>query len=100
MPNRLRAPALVNRAHSWWEPRLSRFGNQRSANDWSLKKSRRFGLLAFSAMVRFLGAERSRALSVPMQTNTEIGYNSKIEGDVIVTRRDAALNWFRKVPKG
>jgi len=31
-----------------------------------------------------------------MQTNTEIGYNSKIEGDVIVTRRDAALNWFRK----
>src|SRR5688500_393897 len=27
---------------------------------------------------------------------TEIGYNSKIEGDVIVTRLDAALNWFRK----
>ena len=47
-------------------------------------------------MVRFFGVERSRALAVPMQTNTEIGYNSKIEGDVIVTRRDAALNWFRK----
>src|SRR6185436_13060175 len=31
-----------------------------------------------------------------MQTNTEIGYNSKIEGDVIVTRADAVLNWFRK----
>lgn len=31
-----------------------------------------------------------------MQSNTEIGYNSKIEGDVIVTRVDAALNWFRK----
>ena len=31
-----------------------------------------------------------------MQTATEIGYNSKIEGDVIVTRVDAALNWFRK----
>jgi NADH-quinone oxidoreductase subunit B len=34
-----------------------------------------------------------------MQTTpatTEIGYNSKIEGDVIVTRADAALNWFRK----
>jgi NADH-quinone oxidoreductase subunit B len=30
-----------------------------------------------------------------MQTNTEIGYNSKVEGDVIVTRLDAALNWFR-----
>ena len=31
-----------------------------------------------------------------MRTNTEIGYNTKIEGDVIVTRVDAALNWFRK----
>lgn len=31
-----------------------------------------------------------------MQTNTEFGYDSKIEGDVIVTRLDAALNWFRK----
>ena len=31
-----------------------------------------------------------------MQTGTEIGYDSKIEGDVIVTRVDAALNWFRK----
>ena len=31
-----------------------------------------------------------------MQAQTEYGYNSKIEGDVIVTRVDAALNWFRK----
>jgi NADH-quinone oxidoreductase subunit B len=31
-----------------------------------------------------------------MQTHSEIGYDSKIEGDVIVTRVDAALNWFRK----
>ena len=31
-----------------------------------------------------------------MRTETEVGYNSKIEGDVIVTRVDAALNWFRK----
>ena len=31
-----------------------------------------------------------------MKTNTEIGYNSKVEGDVIVTRVDAALGWFRK----
>ena len=46
-------------------------------------------------MVTLLGVERSRAPSVPMQTNTEIGYNSKVEGDVIVTRLDAALNWFR-----
>lgn len=31
-----------------------------------------------------------------MQTGTDIGYDSKIEGDVVVTRLDAALNWFRK----
>ena len=29
-------------------------------------------------------------------STTEFGYNSKIEGDVVVTRVDAALNWFRK----
>jgi NADH-quinone oxidoreductase subunit B len=27
--------------------------------------------------------------------STEIGYNSKIEGEVIHTRLDAAVNWFR-----
>src|SRR5438045_8610022 len=26
----------------------------------------------------------------------EVGYNSKIEGEVIVTKADAVLNWFRK----
>jgi NADH-quinone oxidoreductase subunit B len=31
-----------------------------------------------------------------MQTGTVIGYDSKIEGDVVVTKVDAALNWFRK----
>ena len=31
-----------------------------------------------------------------MPTNTEFGYNSKIEGDVVVTRVDAAINWCRK----
>ena len=31
-----------------------------------------------------------------MPTTAEIGYNSKIEGEVIVTRLDAAVNWFRK----
>ena len=30
-----------------------------------------------------------------MQTQSEIGYDSKIEGDVVVTTVDAALNWFR-----
>ncbi len=28
--------------------------------------------------------------------STEIGYNSKIEGEVVHTQVDAALNWFRK----
>ncbi len=31
-----------------------------------------------------------------MQQVQEIGYNSKIEGEVIVTQVDAALNWFRQ----
>ena len=31
-----------------------------------------------------------------MPTNTEFDYNSKIEGDVVVTRVDAAINWCRK----
>jgi NADH-quinone oxidoreductase subunit B len=31
-----------------------------------------------------------------MQNSSEFGYNSKIEGDVVITRRDAAVNWFRK----
>jgi NADH-quinone oxidoreductase subunit B len=29
-------------------------------------------------------------------TTTELGYNSKVEGDVIHTRLDTAINWFRK----
>ncbi len=31
-----------------------------------------------------------------METTQEIGYNTKVEGDVIVTRADAVINWFRK----
>jgi len=31
-----------------------------------------------------------------MKSSAEIGYNSKVEGDVIVTRRDTAIGWFRK----
>jgi NADH-quinone oxidoreductase subunit B len=30
-----------------------------------------------------------------MLTQSEYGYNSKIEGDVVLTTVDAALNWFR-----
>jgi NADH-quinone oxidoreductase subunit B len=31
-----------------------------------------------------------------MRTETEYGYNSKVAGDVVVTRRDAAIQWFQK----
>src|SRR6267378_1422298 len=31
-----------------------------------------------------------------MQKTAEIGYNSKVEGDVVVTRRETAVEWFRK----
>jgi NADH-quinone oxidoreductase subunit B len=31
-----------------------------------------------------------------MQSTQAVGYNSKVEGDVIVTRLDAALNWCRR----
>ncbi len=36
----------------------------------------------------------SATVSAP--TTTEFGYNSKIEGEVVHTTVDAALNWFRK----
>src|SRR5690348_5356287 len=31
-----------------------------------------------------------------MRKSTEIGYDSKIEGDLVVTRRANAIDWFRK----
>lgn len=31
-----------------------------------------------------------------MQAVSELGYNTKVEGEVIHTRADAAINWFRK----
>jgi NADH-quinone oxidoreductase subunit B len=31
-----------------------------------------------------------------MSKSSVIGYDSRIEGDVVVTRLDAAINWFRK----
>jgi len=39
------------------------------------------------------GLSKDNAMS---STQTEVGYNTKIEGDVIVTKADAVLNWFRK----
>jgi NADH-quinone oxidoreductase subunit B len=31
-----------------------------------------------------------------MEKSTEFGYDSKIEGDLVVTRRETALEWFQK----
>src|SRR5215467_470884 len=31
-----------------------------------------------------------------MKTNTEMGYNSKVEGDVVVTRVEAARSWLER----
>ena len=31
-----------------------------------------------------------------MHNTAEIGYNTKVEGDLVVTRVEAAINWFRK----
>ena len=36
------------------------------------------------------------ALTPSTRLQTEFGYNSKIEGEVVHTQLDAALNWFRK----
>lgn len=43
-----------------------------------------------------LAAERPPPSPDPMPASTEIGYNSKVEGEVVITRLDAAINWFRK----
>jgi len=34
--------------------------------------------------------------AVMERNNTAVGYNSKVEGDVIVTKADAVINWVRK----
>lgn len=48
-----------------------------------------FGSGSFGSVNRIPGDAMS-------ENPTEIGYNTKVEGDVIVTRADAVLNWFRK----
>src|SRR6266700_3216308 len=58
-------------------------------------KNHKVNLPSFSPLFTLpFGGSLSAART--MQTGAEIGYNSKIEGDVVVTRVDAALNWFRK----
>lgn len=39
---------------------------------------------------------QTQAGPTPREAGMELGYNSKIEGDLVVSRLDAVLNWFRK----
>src|SRR3954463_9698163 len=41
-------------------------------------------------------SERHIVNQSPTRDVAEVGYNSKVEGDVVVTRTDAVLNWFKK----
>ena len=41
-------------------------------------------------------APAAGALRANMKANTTIAYDYRIEGDLVVTRLDAAINWFRK----
>jgi NADH-quinone oxidoreductase subunit B len=58
-----------------------------------VKKITNSTCLRFFRRLRLFSANGAR---IRFSMNTEIGYNSKIEGDVIHTRLDAAINWFRK----
>src|SRR5947207_9061983 len=40
--------------------------------------------------------ERITFFGILMEKRTEFAYDSKIEGDLVVTRREAAVGWFRK----
>src|SRR6185295_8397461 len=59
------------------------------------EKNHKFNLPAFFDLFSLDLATVPPRLT-PMPSTTEFGYDSKIEGDVIHTRLDATLNWFRK----
>ena len=46
--------------------------------------------------ISFSLAARTARRAAGMKANAELSYDSKIEGDLVVTRLDAALNWCRK----
>jgi NADH-quinone oxidoreductase subunit B len=46
--------------------------------------------------LRFVLTRFFKEFNYKMQAQTEYGYNSKIEGDAVLTTVDAALAWFRK----
>src|SRR5262249_46560689 len=42
------------------------------------------------------GGGADPAAIAPMKTTTEMGYNSKVEGDVVVTRAETARHWLER----
>jgi NADH-quinone oxidoreductase subunit B len=61
-----------------------------------VKKFTNSTCLGFSGILWFLSKATPLRRTRFMLKTTEFGYDSKIEGDVVVTRLDAAINWFRK----
>jgi NADH-quinone oxidoreductase subunit B len=60
------------------------------------EKNHKITCLPEKRALSFIGSRRFAGACCSMPTQTEYGYNSKIEGEVIHTQVDAALNWFRK----
>lgn len=61
-----------------------------------MKKITNFNLPDFALRARLPRAFLSDKTMQAQPEQTEYGYNSKIEGDVVLTKVDAALAWFRK----
>jgi len=70
--------------------------SEKNKKEQNFIQRRKFSLSQAFMLTTLIGPSGDGTTLNPVQSNREIGYNSKVEGDVIVTRLDAALNWFRK----
>lgn len=50
----------------------------------------------YALLNRFSRRCEGRQAVSRMTQNAELGYNTKVEGEVVHTRLDSAINWFRK----
>lgn len=71
--------------------RIHKSGLQARKANHSLRK-----FVARCLSARALFPMETTALTPSARLQTEFGYNSKIEGEVVHTQLDSALNWFRK----
>jgi NADH-quinone oxidoreductase subunit B len=69
---------------------------RRAGHHRACEKIHKLALRRFSTTISVALTAMQPLRRALMQTSTELAYDSKIEGDVVVTRVDAALNWFRK----